>query len=43
MEYAQQLRQNMVNVPNGAQLFTVKGNSYIYFSNFPAYMFNLYP
>ena len=26
MEYAQQLRQALVNVPNGAQLFTVKGN-----------------
>ena len=25
MEYAQQLRQALVNVPDGAQLFTVKG------------------
>ena len=32
MEYAQQLRQSLVNVPNGAQLFTVKGNHLVYMS-----------
>ena len=30
MEYAQQLRQALVNVPGGAQLFTVKGNYFTY-------------
>ena len=32
MEYAQQLRQALVNVPDGAQLFTVKGNHFAYLS-----------
>lgn len=27
MEYAHQLRQALINVPNGAQLFNVKGPS----------------